>query len=987
MPYRIGLLLLLACVSAQAQLFLIGKPDESATEFGLAEKRWPAYATTYTSPVVFTVGKDSLSAWPYIHPSTHDKWAGGKPHTFTIKFNLAALPSKPQFFIIGLLDVWTPPEMVLSVNGTEFARKRLTHGSGNGSGDPRAPGKPSTLVFALPTGALKPGQNTLAITLLDGSWVMYDYLYLGPDNKPLSVKQERPELLAEFLAGPLAGVEEVIFATRTLFSDGHWYANFGYYAFDENSKTYGKGGRLCKLNLKTGKLTVLLEDLEGAVRDPAVHYDGRTIVFSYRKGGTDPYHLYTIDSDGKNLRQLTDGIYDDYEPSWLPDGGIVFVSARGRRWVNCWLTQVGNIFRCDADGKNIRQLSANLEHDNTPWVLPDGRILYMRWEYVDRSQVHYHHLWTMNPDGTAQTVFFGNFHPGGLYIDAKPIPNTDRVVFINSPGHGAREHAGYLATVSPKLGPDQLDQIRNISRTADCRDPWAFSEDAFMVAQDRRLRLFNGKGENVTLFTLPPEFEGCWLHEPRPLIPRPREPILPSRIETGASTGAYLLDNVYYGRNMAGVKPGEIKKLLVLEALPKPINYTGGMDPLSYSGTFSLERVLGTVPVEPDGSAYFEAPAMKSIFFVALDDQDMAVKRMQSFTTVQPGETLGCTGCHEHRATARPVDAMRRPLAARRAPSPIEPITGAPDLLDFPRDVQPVLDALCVRCHGYEKTADGGPRAGRLILSGDRGPMFSHSYYMMTIARLFSDGRNKPASNYPPRALGSGASRIFQKLNGSHHGVVATDQQKKILRLWIDTGAAYPGTYAALGCGVIGGYQQNQQVNVDTDWPTTRAGAEVMGRRCTGCHKEPSRLLPRSLSDERGVSFWQPDMKDPRLNTSRHIVFNLTRPEKSILLLAPLSETSGGWGICRTNGTPVFADTTDPDYQKLLAMCVAGRDHLNQIKRFDMPGFRPRRDWVREMKRYGILPPSLDPDRESLDVYEAERRYWDSLWRAGLSTR
>ena len=128
--------------------------------------------------------------------------------------------------------------------------------------------------------------------------------------------------------------------------------------------------------------------------------------------------------------------------------------------------------------------------------------------------------------------------------------------------------------------------------------------------------------------------------------------------------------------------------------------------------------------------------------------------------------------------------------------------------------IQPVLDALCVDCHGYEKTAAGGPRAGRLILAGDHGPMFSHSYYMMTIARLFSDGRNLPRGNYAPRSLGSSASRILGLLDGSHYGVRATDAQKRLLRLWIETGAAYPGTYAALGTGMIGGYAENQQIGL-----------------------------------------------------------------------------------------------------------------------------------------------------------------------------
>jgi hypothetical protein len=307
-----------------------------------------------------------------------------------------------------------------------------------------------------------------------------------------------------------------------------------------------------------------------------------------------------------------------------------------------------------------------------------------------------------------------------------------------------------------------------------------------------------------------------------------------------------------------------------------------------------------------------------------------------------------------------------------------------PDVFDFPRDVQPVLDQLCGDCHGYEKTDRGGPRAARLILTGDHGPLYSHSYYMMTIARLFSDGRNQPTSNYAPRTLGSSASRILQKLDGTHHEVQATPVQKKLLRLWIESGAAYPGTYAALGCGMIGNYAENQQINTDTDWPTTQAAAAVIQQRCAGCHDKPARLLPQSLADERGVSFWQPSLDDPRLLTSRHIVFNLSRPEKSLLVLAPLAESAGGWGLCHDlrTGQPaaVFADKNDPGYRKLLAMVQAGKDFLaQQNPRFDMSHFRPRVDWVREMKRYEILPANYKTTAP-IDVYATERKYWESLW-------
>ena len=220
---------------------------------------------------------------------------------------------------------------------------------------------------------------------------------------------------------------------------------------------HGERGRLCRLNLRTKELTTLIDDPEGAVRDPQVHYDGKKILFSYRKGGELNYNLCEIDIDGRNLRRLTDDQWDDIEPTYLPDGRIMFCSSRCKRWVNCFLTQVGTVYACDGDGSNIRMISSNNEHDNTPWPMPDGRVIYTRWEYVDRSQMGFHHLWAMNADGTNQTVFFGNLYHDWLMIDAKPIPGTDnQIVAVFSPNHGRQEHAGVITVVSPKDGPCRL---------------------------------------------------------------------------------------------------------------------------------------------------------------------------------------------------------------------------------------------------------------------------------------------------------------------------------------------------------------------------------------------------------------------------------------------------------------------------------------------------------------------------------------------------
>lgn len=665
------------------------------------------------------------------------------------------------------------------------------------------------------------------------------------------------------------GIEAVVYATRAYGPDDHYYANFGTYAADPTQKVYASGGGgLWQLNLGTGERVALLRDADGGFRDPQVHYDARKVLFSYRRGGTDHFHLYEIGLDGSGLRQLTDGPYDDIEPTYLPDGGIAFCSSRCHRWVMCWKTPVSILYRCDADGGNIRPLSSNAVMENTPAVLPDGRILYTRWEYVDRSQLAYHHLWTVHPDGTGVMAFFGNMHPHGLphqiasregnrvnydnvpgdvaMLDARPIPGTAKVVAIFSPGHGRREHEGYVTLVDPQRGPDHQPSARRIHPDGNWRDPWPVAADRFLVARGRELHLMDDQGRTRRLHRLVDEPPELRLHEPMPVAPRPREPVLPSRHLAHAPSGRLLLADVTHGRNMAGVGAGEIKRLLVLEQLPGPFHNSPGFDGISLWGTFTLTRILGTVPVERDGSAYFEAPALRSLFLVALDEQDLAVKRMQSFLTLQPGETTGCVGCHEPRTTAPPTVGRTQPLALARPPSRIEPVPGAPEIVDFRRHVQPIFNRHCVGCHGAAKTEAG------LRLDAEAGTTPSHGAgrvlrsYVSLVNRLgeVADGRNAHG-NRPPRTIGSSASGLMARLDGRHHGVEVSPEERTLIRLWLDSGAAANGTYAIMD-----------------------------------------------------------------------------------------------------GGTPE----------------------------------RPSPIYVRELRRYGILPPDLDPDRTPLDAYATDEAYWQSLW-------
>jgi len=198
---------------------------------------------------------------------------------------------------------------------------------------------------------------------------------------------------------------------------------------------------------------------QGAFRDPCIHDDGKKVLFAYRKGGTHHYNLYEINLDGTGLKQLTCGDWDDLDPCCLPDGDIIFCSTRCQRYVLCWLAPVAVLHRCRTDGSGIRQVSSAAVTENTPAVLPDGQLLYTRWEYVNRATTSFHQLWTMNPDGTGVVAYFGNMHPTGIaYIDARPIPGTDQVILVSEPAVSVATSTGrplrrWVATRWPPGGP------------------------------------------------------------------------------------------------------------------------------------------------------------------------------------------------------------------------------------------------------------------------------------------------------------------------------------------------------------------------------------------------------------------------------------------------------------------------------------------------------------------------------------------------------
>ncbi len=212
-------------------------------------------------------------------------------------------------------------------------------------------------------------------------------------------------------------------------------------------------------------------------------------------------------------------------------------------------------------------------------------------------------------------------------------------------------------------------------------------------------------------------------------------------------------------------------------------------------GTHTLRRVLGTVPVEEDGSIAFEAPPMRALYFVALDENDIAVKRMQSYTMIMPGETQGCIGCHEPRTETALAGRGYTLKALTRAPSKIERTPGVPEVFDYPRDIQPIWDRNCVSCHNPDKLS------GRVNMTGDKAEWFSQSYYSLFAYKQVKDmfGRyTYELREHPPYGFGTGASSLMKKIDNHHHDVKLTQLERDKVRLWIEASATYTGTL----CGV-----------------------------------------------------------------------------------------------------------------------------------------------------------------------------------------
>ena len=563
-----------------------------------------------------------------------------------------------------------------------------------------------------------------------------------------------------------------------------------------------------------GTLTTLFKP-EGRrmVCDVDLHWDATRMLFSM-PGTHDRWHVFETSVGGGAVRQLTPKDLPDidhFEPCYLPSGKIVYCSTAGYHALPCenGSRPVAPLYLMDADGSNIRQITFEQDTDFSPSVRNDGRLLYLRWEYSDTPHYYSRILFHCNPDGTEQMEYYGSgsYFPNAFnYARAVPGHPTQVVGIVG--GHHGISRSGRLMILDPSLGRHEADgvvqEIPGRGKTVEplIRDalvngvwpqflhPWPLSEKYCLVAAKPDANALWGiyLADVFDNMLLVKEIEGSALLEPIPFASRPRPPVIMDKVDLKRKDATVYLMDIYKGVGLAGVPRGAVKRLRLF-AYHFGYWRTGGHASVGVESSWDIKRVLGTVPVEADGSAYFRIPANTPISVQPLDDQGRSLQLMRTWLVGMPGERVGCVGCHERQSDV-PHNADL--AATRNEPSEIQPWHGPPRPFAFVYEVQPVLDRHCVACH------DGKPRTdGKAVPNfADRSPMrrFSKSY-MALQPYVRRPGPESDIHTFRPMEYHASTSELVQMLAKGHHNVQLDRDAWETLYAWIDLNAPFVGRW------------------------------------------------------------------------------------------------------------------------------------------------------------------------------------------------
>jgi len=702
-------------------------------------------------------------------------------------------------------------------------------------------------------------------------------------------------------------------------------------------------------NWKTDKLTAtpMLKEgklPEGAVRNPDLHYDAKKVVFAFcdhSREGQKRYFLYEAALDGSWVRQLTGTkrdkfntwdnratvIIEDNDPCYLPDDEIIFITTRCQSFGRCHggrYNPAWNLHRCDKNGDNIKQLSFGNENEYEPSVLNDGRIVFTRWEYTNRHEMFFHMLWACRPDGTNVTHFFGNdmLHPM-MMVEATAIPGTHRVM-TTAQGHHSY-NTGTTIVLDTNIGENTEKAITHLTPETPYSEspgggwpkphyshPHPLTEDLFLASRanhnvhpqgktpppaDRAIYLVDPAGGRELIYEDPDVAS----FSPIPIRKRKRPPVMPTMVRPNAPDyGTVFLQNAYLTRKENDpkgiIKPGMIKAIRVIAIGVQP---RAGRTACHMRVHVEIpKKVIGTVPVDATGSAYFKVPARTSLQVQTLDENGMAILTEKSLFYLQPGENRSCVGCHEPEGSSPIVSAMAK--LRRLRPVDLKPAAG-PDYaggLSFMRTVQPVLDRYCIKCHGLGEGKDPKGEKTKLIHDGQLTwpqsykELFKHGDHRVGDKGYMGGNKNHQEADRnisKPRRFFAYSNKVAHMLVKNHGKCnMDKDSYMRIIE-WMDVNAQCYGDL----------------------FPNKLEQRRIDAKAMTALRAYAKTLFGAKIAA-------QPD----------RALINTVQIDESRILMAPLATKAGGWGQIRG-----YASRSDPKYKKMAALvdkCIIRNKNENK---------------------------------------------------------
>lgn len=560
--------------------------------------------------------------------------------------------------------------------------------------------------------------------------------------------------------------------------------------------------------------------------DMDLDFDASRLMFS-AAGENGHWHLWEMDMATGEVQRITDLVdeLDYYDSCYMPDGRIMFISNAVFQGLPCesGRKQMGCLFRLDPKTGEIRQMAFEQDSDWCPTVLNNGRVMYLRWEYSDLPHFFSRILFSANPDGTNQAEHYGSgsYWPNSLFY-ARPIPghptqfvgvatghhvNRSGKLVLFDPAKGRHEADGALQmmpgrgeTVQPTIadrlyGADFPKFLHPMPLGTDSNDGAGryFLAAGQLTKDDTWGVYLIDAFDNVVPLVV--DSERAYL-EPIPLMARERPPVIFDRTDYAQDEANVFITDVYEGRGLKDIPRGTVHSLrLFTYHFCYPL--TGHNDVVGIESGWDIKRVLGTVPVEEDGSASFTIPASTPIAIQPLDEKGRALQLMRSWTLGLPGENVSCVGCHESQNDVTP---NRPTLAARRRPSKLETSNHPDQGYSFLREVQPVLDVYCIGCHdgapGHEDRPDFKSFDYKVVIDGkDRtiGPFYQSYVALRPYVR--SPGPESDMHMFKPMEYHASTSPLIQMLEAGHHGVELSDDAWRTLYTWIDLNSPCFGTW------------------------------------------------------------------------------------------------------------------------------------------------------------------------------------------------